>query len=267
MYPEQNGPSQVTPSYYRSICPTHYGNVFLKAMKSRFLEARTYFAEYWQRNQTSLRTSQDSFTICSKDTSRRPRCKRFAFTAKLDQNVCSPPNRARSLDNPASSGGQNLQDNKTRQCPPAGAPVFLEARNCQTTKADNTYIHTYPTAGTPASFECHFLIKLSSFRSHPRTVRTMNQISQISQMSPVSRIGRNGRSRLLALRSEHRRAFVARANRNCDLVIWRFLICCGRRQWRPVSFWAPGVATQFSVLQAPPVATLVISFHFIASFL
>ena len=42
MYPEQNGPSQVTPSYYRSICPTDYGNVFLKAMKSRFLEARTY---------------------------------------------------------------------------------------------------------------------------------------------------------------------------------------------------------------------------------
>ena len=88
--------------------------------------------------------------------------------------------------------GQNLQDKKTRQCPTAGAPVFLEARNCQTTKADNTY----PTAGTPVSFECHFLIKLSSFRSHPRTVRTMNQISQISH---VSRIGGNGRSRHLAL--------------------------------------------------------------------
>ena len=76
---------------------------------------------------------------------------------------------------------------------------------------------------------------------------------------------------ILALRSEHRRAFVARAKRIRDLVIWRFLICCGRRQWRPVSFhlciWAPAVATQFSVLQAPPVATLVISFHFIASFL
>ena len=168
--------------------------------------------------------------------------------------------------------------------------MSFEAKTCKTKRPDNarqlepqcssrpeiarqqkqtipTYIHTYPTAGTPASFECHFLIKLSSFRSHPRTVRTMNQISQISQMSPVSRIGRNGRSRLLALRSEHGRAFVARANRNCDLVIWRFLICCGRRQWRPVSFWAPAVATQFSVLQAPPVATLVISFHFIASFL
>ena len=88
--------------------------------------------------------------------------------------------------------GPKLQDKKTRQYLPDS---WSEARNCQTTKPDNVY----PTAGTPASFECHFLIKLSSFRSHPRTVRTMNQISQISQISHVSRIGGNGRSRHLAL--------------------------------------------------------------------
>ncbi len=56
----------------------------------------------------------------------------------------------------------------------------------------------------------------------------------------------------------------------------------GRRQWRhfyictythiPFDFialllWSPPVATQFSVVRAPPVATLVISFYFIASFL
>ena len=45
---------------------------------------------------------------------------------------------------------------------------------------------------------------------------------------------------ILALRSEHRRAFVARAKRIRDLVIWRFLICCGRRQWRPLSFHVSG---------------------------
>ena len=51
----------------------------------------------------------------------------------------------------------------------------------------------------------------------------------------------------------------------------RSFLLFGHRQWRPLhisSFpWAPPVATQFSVVRAPPVAILVISFQFISSFL